>query len=852
MRTLFGIDQKWILFFSLLLLMILFGVVVEHSAFAQTSSNQQSQTLQTTKSIKNTFHPPIVLRNATGDMLTGGQKMSPEQSCGSCHDTAWIETHNIHYNEKIQVNCVQCHLEGGKLPLAVDFVNVHEKIGKPKNENCATCHGTVHQEKNLYSIPANYEKIKERNNAHGRYAKTQLTGTIFSAQIISKSGLNLANKKYLHTPFDVHANAQVSCTDCHYSKNSPSRYQSEPSKLAYLRFDPRRGSSIKDYLERPDHRLQTAACQDCHNPMAGHSNLPAKQRHLESMQCQSCHVPAVYGPAFRSVDFTVAKADGSPLIEYRQADKKDFHQPFSTLFQKGYHPFLAINKEDNKLAPYHFTTWYYWQDQQKKDIPFEAIQKAMLHNQDYHPEILVVFDSNQDGKLSATELVLDNLKKINILKERLLQAGFSNPQIKGKVTDSSLTHGVVSSSFMQMNCQSCHGKDNRIQSEVFLSSYSPHNTMPELDFRNAQSQGKLVHTSAGIFLERDHQTQGRYIFGSTRSPWVTKLGVLFFALSVLGVAIHGSFRFLFTRKNIAQAKTKREYIYTFYERMWHWTMAISILLLIITGMEIQFTGHITFFGLMNTVAMHNVLGFIVAINALLSLFYHVATGAINQYFRFNRNFFKEMVSQVFYYLNGIFRGEPHPVSKQVYRKINPLQQLTYVMLLNILLPLQIITGLFIWLMGRSDVLNEFFSGLIYLAPVHSFASWLFLAFVVLHVYLTTTGHTITSNIEAMITGYDKIEKQDKDFIRQQQELMKKPMPQLFDYHMKRLKRSIQVLLKKENKAEVASAHSKQSKQFDQKPKDKLQTTKHKKETVKTKPKANKNNPKKRNKKGDTK
>ena len=52
---------------------------------------------------------------------------------------------------------------------------------------------------------------------------------------------------------------------------------------------------------------------------------------------------------------------------------------------------------------------------------------------------------------------------------------------------------------------------------------------------------------------------------------------------------------------------------------------------------------------------------------------------------------------------------------------------------------------------------EMFGGLDTLAPVHRFGAWLFLAFVILHVYMTTTGHTPMSSIVSMITGYEEVE-----------------------------------------------------------------------------------------------
>jgi len=44
---------------------------------------------------------------------------------------------------------------------------------------------------------------------------------------------------------------------------------------------------------------------------------------------------------------------------------------------------------------------------------------------------------------------------------------------------------------------------------------------------------------------------------------------------------------------------------------------------------------------------------------------------------------------------------------------------------------------------------------------HTLGAFLLMAFLVVHVYMTTTGRTPTSNIEAMITGYEELE-EDED------------------------------------------------------------------------------------------
>ena len=110
-----------------------------------------------------------------------------------------------------------------------------------------------------------------------------------------------------------------------------------------------------------------------------------------------------------------------------------------------------------------------------------------------------------------------------------------------------------------------------------------------------------------------------------------------------------------------------------------------------------------------------------------------------------------------YYLKGIFKGEHHPFEKTRDKKLNPLQQITYIGLLNVLLPLQGITGILLWGVQRWPSIATSLGGLPILAPAHTMIAWLFAAFIVLHVYLTTTGHTVVSSIEAMINGWEEVE-----------------------------------------------------------------------------------------------
>ena len=45
----------------------------------------------------------------------------------------------------------------------------------------------------------------------------------------------------------------------------------------------------------------------------------------------------------------------------------------------------------------------------------------------------------------------------------------------------------------------------------------------------------------------------------------------------------------------------------------------------------------------------------------------------------------------------------------------------------------------------------------FLAPFHTLIAWTFAAFIIGHVYLTTTGHEPLEGIKGMVTGWEEVE-----------------------------------------------------------------------------------------------
>ena len=200
---------------------------------------------------------------------------------------------------------------------------------------------------------------------------------------------------------------------------------------------------------------------------------------------------------------------------------------------------------------------------------------------------------------------------------------------------------------------------------------------------------------------------------------------------------------------------RKTYIYRGFERFWHWNQALLIFFLAFTGFEIH--GSYKILGFENVVRWHNIAAWALLVLIVFAIFWHFVTGEWKQYIPTT----KFMKAQISYYITGIFKGAPHPTHKTIYNKFNPLQRLIYLGLKIFVIPIQVTTGFFYLFYVYPDNPVHIF-GLNVVAIVHTFGAFVLMAFVVAHVYLTTTGHTPLSGIKAMITGWEVIDVDEKE------------------------------------------------------------------------------------------
>ncbi|PLX36075.1 MAG: cytochrome B [Hyphomicrobiales bacterium] len=212
-------------------------------------------------------------------------------------------------------------------------------------------------------------------------------------------------------------------------------------------------------------------------------------------------------------------------------------------------------------------------------------------------------------------------------------------------------------------------------------------------------------------------------------------------------------------------------IYTRYERFWHWTQAALIFFLAFTGFNVHGTFDVLPFGL--AVKLHTYAAIALITLWIFTTFWNFTTGNWKQFLPFfqiretdgQRSsriavFFKRLFAVIRYYAYGILRNEEHPHKKTLRRKQNALQGLSYLFFM-------IIIGPALWLTGIVYLLFDVWnggpnSGVLFqiVAFIHTAAAFLIIAFAIIHVYMTTTGHTVFHYIKGMITGVEEIELTD--------------------------------------------------------------------------------------------
>jgi len=202
--------------------------------------------------------------------------------------------------------------------------------------------------------------------------------------------------------------------------------------------------------------------------------------------------------------------------------------------------------------------------------------------------------------------------------------------------------------------------------------------------------------------------------------------------------------------------TEKLYFYPVWLRVWHGFNALGILVLIVTGISMQWSIDSPLINFSLAVKLHNIAGVVVSIGYLLFFAGNLFT-VNGKFYRIKpKGLWKRLVRQSRYYLCGMFKKEEPPFPLSEKRKFNPLQKYSYILVMYLLMPLVVVTGLA--LLFPELIIEEVYhlSGIFLTAVFHSALGFLISIFLIVHLYVASIGKNPLKNYRSIVTGWHDI------------------------------------------------------------------------------------------------
>lgn len=171
-----------------------------------------------------------------------------------------------------------------------------------------------------------------------------------------------------------------------------------------------------------------------------------------------------------------------------------------------------------------------------------------------------------------------------------------------------------------------------------------------------------------------------------------------------------------------------------------------MVILLLTGLEIH--GDFRLLGFEPAVRLHNSAAWSFMGLTAITIFWMLTVGHWRNFVPTSKNFSR----QIQYYTSGIFKKAPPPESvKTMNNKFNPLQRIVYLGLIIAAFPAQIITGLlYMYFRYPGNPIDT--RALEAVAIAHTIVAYLLVAFLIIHIYMASTGKKVTTHVKEMITG----------------------------------------------------------------------------------------------------
>ncbi len=209
--------------------------------------------------------------------------------------------------------------------------------------------------------------------------------------------------------------------------------------------------------------------------------------------------------------------------------------------------------------------------------------------------------------------------------------------------------------------------------------------------------------------------------------------------------------------------TVRTYLYPLWIRVWHVINALTFLVLVLTGISLHYAspdGSLIPFKV--AVGLHNVAAIILTIGYGIYVLGNLVSGNGKYYRGLKEDLGGNLMKQAMFYISGIFKKEPHPFAINEKRKFNPLQKISYVVVMYMCMPLIIISGIGL-LFPETVVLNVFgISGLALTGYLHQIMGFVLSIFLLVHLYTCTLGDKPGTLFRSMVNGYHEEQEEHQE------------------------------------------------------------------------------------------
>ncbi|MBK1693324.1 cytochrome B [Chromatium weissei] len=203
------------------------------------------------------------------------------------------------------------------------------------------------------------------------------------------------------------------------------------------------------------------------------------------------------------------------------------------------------------------------------------------------------------------------------------------------------------------------------------------------------------------------------------------------------------------------------YLYPLWVRIWHWFNALLFVIMLWSGASLHFAGSIGLLDFSTARPIHNIAGILLALSWIAFVIGNLVTSNGRHYRVQWHGFIRRLITQGHYYAVGIFNNEPHPFHPSTEMKLNTLQQTSYLAVMYILMPLLILSGgAFLFSIYLPETLWGLGSVWV-VAMAHLTVAYCLVLFIMVHLYIITTGETVTTNLRAMVSGWHREMAQEK-------------------------------------------------------------------------------------------